>query len=181
MDKKYKLKPDLTYPMCRQSHLMMQTIADCSKGKWKGFYTTTYGPIAKAIDGRWKIRRLRVPLPQRQFQPHVRRHGGEEQEQGAPIPQGLAPYMQQNHLMFPETEGGPDLLHHYNDDNDLLGFGPGDAKTGLGPGIWTVYHSNTSRQGAFNDAGDRPGKWTYWDSMGNLDSEGNSRMGKWKA
>ncbi|MBK7381992.1 MAG: toxin-antitoxin system YwqK family antitoxin [Flavobacteriales bacterium] len=179
MDKKYKLKPDLTYPMCRQSHLMMQTIAD-RKGKWKGFYTTTYGPIAKAImdDGKFEgfVYHCLSASSDRTITGMVEKNKSKVLE----FRTWLGTYMQQNHLMFPETEGGPDLLHHYNDDNDLLGFGPGDARTGLSTGMWTVYHSNgrISGQGAFNDAGDRTGKWTYWDTMGNLDSEGNFQNGK---
>jgi uncharacterized protein len=179
MDRKYKVKPDLDYPMCRQSHLLLKSIAD-KKGKLNGFYTAFYGPMAKAIIEQGRFEAFVYHCLTASSSREVNGIAEKNRSKVIEFRTWLATVMQEHYLFFPETEGGPELLHHYNDSDDLFGFGTSDRKSGTNTGEWTIYHTNgrVSAVGSFDSNGERTGKWMHWAFDGTLDSEGNYKNGE---
>lgn len=179
MEKKYKVKPDLPYPTCRQSHLLLTSIANRKTAR-PGFYERFYGPMARAIVEQGWFAPYVFHCLAASSVPTVKAHAEKNKAKVAEFRKWAAAFMEQHYLTFPEAEGGPALLHVYNDDNNLLAVGQGDAKTGSKTGEWTAYNGQgrISGRGAFNARGEREGRWTHWGPNGRVESVGDFRDGK---
>lgn len=179
MDKKYKVKPDLTYPTCRQSHLLLNAISERKVAK-PGFYERFYGPMAKAIMAQDRFEGYVYHCLSPSSVADVQAHATKNRSKVIEFRKWVTSVLDEHYASFPETENGEPLLHVYNNAGDLLAMGKGNLKTGLKSGEWTIYGDNgrISGRGTFNTNGEREGKWTHWQPNGRLESEGEQRNGQ---
>ena len=178
MDKKYKVKPDLTYPTCRQSHLILNAISERRTVK-PGFYERFYGPMAKAIMQQGRFEGFVLHCLSASSVAEVKSQADKGKSKVAEFRTWLPAVLEEHYLTFPETDGGQPVLHQYNGNNDLLALGKGDLKTNVKTGEWIIYGDNgrISGRGSFNAKGEREGRWTYWHENGILASEGDHSDG----
>lgn len=180
MDKKYKVKPDLAYPTCRQSHVLFTSIAE-RKNAEPGFYERFYGPLIKAImdQGRFEgyVYHCLASSTNEQVKSVATKNRAKVDEFRRWLPSVLVPMYQ----VFPETEGGPSLVHYFNDNEDLLAYGPGDIGAGLNTGDWVAFSpgGRVSGRGSFNSSGKRDGRWEHWNAAGGIETQSDYSNGKY--
>lgn len=170
MDRKYKVKPDLTYPMCRQSHMLFTSVKQ--KGDTdKGFYSSFYGPMAKYIMDNDLFEGFVYHCLTASTQKEINSVAAKNKSKVADFRKSIGNFIADRY-MYSNSEDGQEILTIYNDEGDLLGMGPVDRKADKLKGDWTYFHTNgrISAKGSFNGEGKKNGPWKYWYDDGNLKS-----------
>lgn len=169
MNSKYKVKPDLDYPMCRQSHLLFSEVAKLDMEE-QGFYVNFYGPLAKAIMDNGLFEGYIYHCLSSSTLPKVKAVGTKNKSKVDAFRARISNLTEERFCVFPEPGSTEELFHVFNGNSEFVGAGPTDATRTRSLGEWTFYHPNgkTMSTGRFNEDGEKNGAWTYWYTNGNL-------------
>ncbi len=172
MSSKYKVKPDLDFPTCRQSHLLFNEIAKRPAGA-TGFYERFYGPLVKAIVKDHRFEGFVYHCIAASSNEKVHAIAEKNKAKAQEFEKWLYTTMRGLYQDFPETEGGPVMTHLYFDDKNMRSIGNIDRSTNSGVGAWTVFNAagRVAARGTFDAAGKRTGRWTNWAITGTIESE----------
>lgn len=159
MAKGYKMKPDLPYPMCRESHLFFTYLTKNSTGD--GFWSTYYVPFFKRI------------MSDELFEGFV--YNALSNASNAKIVSLVKkrssvitdfrakawPILLEMYHTYPDSAGGASEQHWYGDDGNIDGIGTGNGTTGIYSGKWTHYYTDgaLSSEGQVRSDGKRDGLW----------------------
>lgn len=170
MDKRYKLEPDLDYPICRQSHLIFSEIT--KRSFEPGSIAAFYAPLAKEIITHDHFEGYIYNCLASSSYDKVRASADKNKSKVTAFRTAIATFIEQQYVTFPDEPGGEPLYHGYYDDSDLSGAGPLNAARNGRSGKWTFYHTNgcPSAQGEYLPTGERQGTWLNWYDNGRLSS-----------
>lgn len=171
MDKKYKLKPDLTYPICRQSHLLFSQVAKTTfeAGSPAEFYAALVREImAKDLFESYIYHVLASSNKQ-----DVRAMAMKNKTKVIDFRKQIGLFIESHYGTFADTGDGPSVFHSYNSDGDLYGKGDLSADATARVGEWTFYHSTGKpfSQGRFGPTGQKEGTWYNWYENGTMRSK----------
>ncbi|MGV9012691.1 MAG: hypothetical protein ACOH13_08875 [Flavobacteriales bacterium] len=168
MAKGYKVKPDLEYPICRQSHLLFSHLKDHPAGD--GFWSTYYVPLFNRI------------MAENLFEGFIYNalsSAGNEQvlalakKKSAVVQdfrKAIWPVLMDLYQTYPDSPGGTPVKHWFLESGSLNGVGDGNAAADVYSGPWTSYHSNGSiaAKGTLSANGKRMGTWNEYFDDGSL-------------
>jgi len=179
MDKDYKCKPDLTYPICRQSHLLFTSIHE-KKGELKGFYSEFYGPLINEIMDQGLFEGFIYHCLLSSTDKGVKSLASKNKSKVEAFRAKMGDVMQKHYIMFPEEEGGANVMHIYNNDGDMVGYGPGDPINSASSGQWNYYYSNGPKRswGNLDNDGKRTGTWSDRYESGIMSSRAEYKAGE---
>ena len=166
MAKGYKLKPDLDYPMCRQSHLLFTYLTEHSTGD--GFWSTFYAPLFKRImaDGLFEgfVYNGLSSAGNEKIQAMVKKKMSVVQA----FRDKVWPLLMEQYQTYPDSVGGTPVKHWYSNQSNILGIGEGNTTTGVYTGPWTYYHDNgtVSSEGTLSPTGKHTGTWYEYNADG---------------
>ncbi|MBL7951088.1 MAG: hypothetical protein JNM62_05155 [Flavobacteriales bacterium] len=177
MDKKYKVEPDLTYPFCRQSHLLFTQVA---QGSAKGFYHEFYGPLIKEIMEKDLFEGYVYHCLSSSEYPKVRSVAERNRSKITDFRKAMAAFLQSNYGIRADGADQVRKFHGYNDDGDLSSIGGTNDAATLRTGEWTFYQDNglLSSQGRYDDEGEEVGLWRTWYDNGMPRSKGEYTNGE---
>jgi antitoxin component YwqK of YwqJK toxin-antitoxin module len=163
MDKKYQVKPDLTYPMCRQSHLLFSEVSKMDFSE-QGFYVQFYGPVVKSIMEEGLFEGFVYHCLNSSTADKVKSIATKNRTKVNDFRARLVDIIEKHYLRFPEPDATEEIYHVYNDGGDFVAMGPTDEKADKSLGEWTYYAANGRliSQGGFNNEGNKEGTWNYW-------------------
>ncbi len=171
MNKNYKVKPDLEYPMCRQSHLVFSAVQQM-KGEGTGAYTALYSPLITAIMDEGLFEGYVYHCLNSSSDKKVRSIATKNKSKVEAFRTRLPDLFEAHYLTFADPASGAEVVHYYYNSGDLKAHGQGDAVKGTATGTWTYYHTNgvKSAQGTLSEGSDRQGTWWNWYDNGALQS-----------
>jgi uncharacterized protein len=177
MGKSYKVKPDLPYPMCRQTHLLFSSIQ--KQGRNTGAYTALYGPLVKDIMEQGLFEGFVYHCLMNSSDSKIRGAAVKNKAKVEDFRKRIGEVVRVRYAGFADTKDGPELMHYFNSDGDLFGHGPGDVVKNEKWGDWTYYHGSGRRSaaGTFSRAGKREGTWLNWYENGSLKSRAEYNEG----
>ena len=162
MNKKYKVKPDLEYPMCRQAHLLFASLENVPEQG--GFYNEFYGGFAREIMRNDLFEGFVYHCLSSSRNPSISKLAKKNSSKVTAFRQRMSELLDRNYAVYAHEDGGPELIHFFNNDGDLFSFGPGDLEKEDLHGTWTYFHANgrKSAQGELNTNGKKQGVWINW-------------------
>lgn len=159
MEKKYKVKPDLPYPTCRQSHLLFSSLLKNTPGD--GFWSRYYVPFFKRLMQDQLFEGFVYNAINNSSNPDV---NGVARKKAGDIKlfrDRSAALVMELFQTYPDSTGGTPVQHWYNENGDMLAVGKGDSKTNSYTGPWTYYRNNgaVSSRGELGSDSKRTGEW----------------------
>lgn len=159
MERKYKVEPDLEFPMCRQSHLLFSFLEKSDEGT--GFWNSYYAPLFRRI--------MRENLFEG-FVYHCLASSSAEKvntlaKKNATTVQlfrkRTEELLKEMYQTYPDSSGATPTLHWYNSDGGLDAVGRPDATTGRYTGPFTTYHASgaIAAHGTLDSDTKRSGLW----------------------
>ena len=172
MEKKYKVEPDLAYPMCRQSHLLFTWLQKNEAGN--GFWSQYYVPFFKRMmqehlfEG-WVYHCL-SSSSNNEVNALARKNTSEVKE----FRDKSDDIVHDLYRVFPDSAGAPAVDHWYYNEGGLRASGAYDRKAERFTGIVTNYHSSgaISSQGALTADHKRDGPWVDRFTNGRISHSG---------
>jgi len=165
MVKGYKMKPDLPYPMCRESHLLFTYLTKNSTGD--GFWSTFYVPFFKRLmsDGLFEgfVYNALSNASNEKIAALVKKRSSVVTD----FRNKAWPIILEMYRNYPDSMGGPSVKHWYGNDGNIEGVGDGDRTTGIYTGPWQHFHDNGAifSKGLVGTDGKRTGRWKeYYDN-----------------
>lgn len=164
MNKKYKARPDLTYPFVKQGHFLLSSLKDHSTGN--GFWSTYYVPFFQRLmaDGHYPAFVYHCFASSRNQK--IRAQATKYAKDVDRFRDGLLPLINTYFATFPDSVDGElvPCFHEWNGDGDLTAYGPGDISRNEHTAIWRLYHKNGAlvAEGAFNAAHKKEGVWRHY-------------------
>jgi antitoxin component YwqK of YwqJK toxin-antitoxin module len=165
MEKGYKMKPDLPYPMCRGSHLLFTYLTKNPTGD--GFWSTFYVPFFKRLmsedlfegfvyNALANASNVKITALVKKKTPVI-----------TDFRNKAGTIILEMYRNYPDSAGGPVVKHWYGDDGNIDGVGEGNGTTGTFSGPWVHFHPNGAlfSKGMVGTDGKRTGRWTeYYDN-----------------
>lgn len=168
MNKKYKAQPDLSYPFVRQGHFLLNSLKDHPTGN--GFWSTYYVPFFKRImaDGSYTAFVYHCFASSRNEK--IRGQSTKYAKDVAQFRSGLLPLINEYFATFPDSVDGElkPCYHEWNDDGDLLAYGPGNINKEEQTGVWRLFHENGALNavGTFGATHKKEGTWRHYHDNG---------------
>ncbi|MBL7964347.1 MAG: hypothetical protein JNM31_10955 [Flavobacteriales bacterium] len=168
MNKNYKVKPDLAFPLVRQSHLLFSTLRQRQPGD--GFWDTFYVPFFQALMNANQYEGFVYHCLANSTNPKNTALADKNKAKVAAFRTWVAGYMTKTYTTFPDGADGSPLKHVFNENGDLFGVGDAELPDGKPTGTWTYFHNNgrMSAKGVFNAQGAKHGKWEHWHENGSI-------------
>jgi antitoxin component YwqK of YwqJK toxin-antitoxin module len=166
MDARYKVKPDLSFAFCRQSHLLFTEVLkmEHEEGTWGAFYL----PVVKAIMNNDLFEGYVYSALTSSSLDKVKALGEKNKSKVTEFRSRIATSVEADYVTFPEPGMTEPAYHAYYDDADLSGYGPlNSAKNGRA-GTWTFFHANGAKSaaGTYLPTGEKTGVWWNWHDTG---------------
>jgi antitoxin component YwqK of YwqJK toxin-antitoxin module len=170
MDKKYKLSPDLSYPICRQSHLLFSQVADATFEA--GSPAEFYAALVREIMAKDLFEGYIYHCLASSNKADVRAMALKNKSKVLAFREQISEFIGSHYASFADAENGPALHHTFNTDGDLYAEGLLSADATARVGEWTFYHANGRpfSQGRFNEKGNKEGTWYNWYENGTVRS-----------
>ena len=168
MNKSYKMKPDLPYPIVRQGHFLLNSLKDMPTGD--GFWSTYYVPVFKKMVAQGQFEAFAYHCLGNSSDPKVSSYATKHKGDLDEFRQSLATLLREAYATFEDSCGGTvkPVFHVWNDDQGLLGVGEGDINKDEHVGPWVFYLDNgsVSARGSFNAEHKKEGEWTSYFNNG---------------
>lgn len=178
MDKKYKVKPDLTYPMARQSHLLFTLVQENKDDQ--GGYRSLYAPVIRAIMDQNLFEGFVYHCLASSTDPKIKAVAVKNKTKVEDFRVRIGDILRTTMILFADTIGGQELLHRFNNNGDLAAVGTGKPSDRGYIGNWTFFHPNGRRSGvgAYDAQGRMMGTWHNWFDTGVLKSQADLKEGE---
>lgn len=177
MEKKYKVKPDLTYPMCRQSHLLFTWLAKNQPGTgfWSEFYVPLFQRLMQEDLFEGFVYHCLSSSRSDKVNAIARKKSGDVQH----FRERSDRIVHELYRVYPDSAGAPPVDHWYYRDGGFLASGPYDIAADKFTGPLTNYHPSgaIASHGELGADNKRSGPWTDWFSNGVVATQADYRNG----
>lgn len=166
MDPRYKVKPDLSFAFCRQSHLLFTELMKMEHAE--GSLAAFYAPVVKAIMSNDLFEGYVYSALSSSSLDKVKAMADKNRSKVTDFRSRIASTVENDFVTFPEPGTSEPVYHAYYDDGDLSGHGPlNSAKNGRA-GTWTFFHVNGAKSaaGTYLPTGEKTGVWWNWYDTG---------------
>jgi uncharacterized protein len=168
MNKSYKMKPDLPYPIVRQGHFLLNSLKDMPTGD--GFWSTYYVPVFKKMVAQGQFEAFAYHCLGNSSEPKVNTHAVKHKGDVEEFRRTLSALLGDAYATYEDSCGGTvkPVFHIWNDDQNLLGMGEGNINKNEHFGPWVFYLDNgsVSARGSFNNEHNKDGEWTSYYNNG---------------
>ena len=170
MDKKYKLSPDLSYPICRQSHLLFSQVADATFEA--GSPAEFYAALVREIMAKDLFEGYIYHCLASSNKADVRAMALKNKSKVLAFREQISEFIGSHYASFADAENGPALHHTFNTDGDLYAEGllSADATAAWANGPSTTPTADLSPKGASMRRATRKGRGTTGTENGTVRS-----------
>jgi antitoxin component YwqK of YwqJK toxin-antitoxin module len=166
MESKYKMRPDVEYPMCRQSHLLFSFLGKNNTGT--GFWSSYYAPIFRRIMSEDLFDGFVYHCLASSSNEKVNALAKKNSAIVLKFRQRIGDLLMEMYQTFPDSTGAQPTRHWYYADGGLEAVGMRQGAEERYTGVFTTYHPSgaISARGVFGDNNQRTGLWLEYHPNG---------------